>query len=204
MSVSRHVRRSSSVSRLRTLRSQAGFSLVEVSIVTAIVLIISIIGIPAINAYVVENKVPKVAGELQRYVARTKANGQGTSTPYTGLDTANLARALRNSSVLAIDPEQVSAVAHGLGGNGTTTGMVQVASANAGASFTITMDAVNDAACPALASMMQRVAERIQITGSATAVVKDSQAGTPKAYSPLEAEAACRTGDANEFVFTVW
>src|SRR5690606_19637287 len=36
---------------------QQGFSLVEVSIVTAIILIVSIIGIPAINAYVIENKV---------------------------------------------------------------------------------------------------------------------------------------------------
>ena len=204
MSVSRYAHRFSAASSLRSLKSQAGFSLVEVSIVTAIVLIISIIGIPAINAYVVENKVPKVAGELQRYVARTKANGQGTSAPYTGLDTANLARALRNSSVLAIDPAQVTTVAHGLGGNGTTTGMVQVASTNGGASFTITMDAVNDAACPALASMMQRVAERIEVTGSTTAVVKDSQAATKKAYSPLEAETACGTGDANQFVFMVW
>lgn len=184
--------------------SHAGFSLVEVSIVTAIVLIISIIGIPAINAYVVENKVPKVAGELQRYVARTKANGQGSSAPYVGIDTGNLARALRNSSVLAIDPVQVSRVAHGLGGNGTTTGMVEVAESDAGASFTITLDSVNDAACPALASMMQRVAERIQVSGSATTVVKDAHASSIKVYSPLEAENACKTGDANQFVFTVW
>lgn len=183
---------------------QSGFSLVEVSIVTAIVLIISIIGIPAINSYVVENKVPKVAGELQRYVARTMANGQGSNAPYTGIDTANLARALRNSSVLAVDPDMVSRVGHGLGGNGTTTGLVQVADSDAGASFTITMDAVSDAACPALASMMQRVAERIQVTGSSTAVVKDALANPKKNYSPLEAESVCSSGDSNRFVFTVW
>ena len=188
----------------RPARSQAGFSLVEVSIVTAIVLIISIIGIPAINAYVVENKVPKVAGELQRYVARTKANAQGVSNPYAGLDTSNLARALRNSSVLAIDPNTVATVAHGLGGNGTTTGMVTVAESDSGASFTITMDAVNDAACPALASMMQRVAERIQVSGDTTAVVKDALASPAVAYSPLAVEDACSTGDTNSFSFTVW
>nr|MBF0684793.1 prepilin-type N-terminal cleavage/methylation domain-containing protein [Pseudomonas sp.] len=204
MSIFRSVRTSRAALGLRTSKSQAGFSLVEVSIVTAIVLIISIIGIPAINAYVVENKVPKVAGELQRYVARTKANGQGSSTPYAELTTENLARALRNSSVLSVDTGEPPIVAHGLGGDGTATGLVKVDNTNGGVSFTITMDAVNDAACPALSSMMQRVAQRIEITGSATAVVKDSQAATIKAYSPINAEEACGTGDTNRFVFTVW
>lgn len=184
--------------------AQRGFSLVEVSIVTAIILIISIIGIPAINGYVVENKVPKVAGELQRYVARTKANGQGTSTPYVGIDTGNLARAVRNSSVLAVDSAQLSRVAHGLGGNGTSTGLITVAPSDGGASFTITMDAVNDAACPGLASMMQRVAERIQVSGGSSTLVKDALASPAVAYSPLLAEGACGNGDSNQFAFTVW
>jgi len=184
-------------------RRQWGLSLIEVSIVTAIILIVSIIGIPAINAYVVENKVPRVGAELQRYVARTKANGQGTSEPYAGLDTANLARAMRNSSVLSVDANGLSWVAHGLGGNGTTTGLIQVAEADGGARFTMTLDAVNDAACPALASVMQRVAERIEISGASTVVAKDALAATPIAYSPLVAEQACARGDVNTFIFTM-
>jgi len=177
---------------------------VEVSIVTAIVLIIAIIGIPAINSYVIENKVSRVAGELQRYAARTKANGQGVSAPFVGLDTANLARALRHSSVLAVDPVAVNRVAHGLGGNGTTTGLVTVAESDSGASFTISMDAVNDAACPALASVMQRVAQVIELTGSSTMVVKNELATPRVAYSPLAAEAVCANGDRNGFAFTIW
>ncbi len=184
-------------------KAQQGFSLVELSIVTAIILVISIIGIPAIGAYVIENKVPEVAGELQRYVARTKANGQGTSNPYAAIDTANLGRALRSSSVVSVD-STFGRVAHGLGGNGTTTGLIAVAPSNSGASFTLTMDAVNDAACPALASLLQRVSERIEITGAAEVVVKDTHASTPLAYSPITAQAACRAGDANTFAFTVW
>lgn len=183
--------------------AQQGFSLVEVSIVTAIILIVSIIGVPAINSYVIENKVPKVAGELQRYVARTKANGQGVTAPYAGLDTGNLARAVRNSSVLSVDQTALSRVAHGLGGDGTTTGLVAVTDTDGGAGFTITMDAVNDAACPALASVFQRVADRIEITGDNTVVAKDATAATPVQYSPLVAEEACAGGDANTFVFTL-
>lgn len=187
----------------RPLSRQQGFSLVELSIVTAIILVISIIGIPAIGAYVIENKVPEVAGELQRYVARTKANGQGTSNPYASIDTANLGRALRSSSVVSVDAA-FTRVAHGLGGNGTSTGLIAVAPSDAGASFTLTMDAVNDAACPALASLLQRVAERISITGSTEVVVKDAYASTPLEYSPIAAQSACRAGDNNTFVFTVW
>lgn len=190
--------------RASRIQNQAGFSLVEVSIVTAIVLIIAIIGIPAINSYVIENKVSRVGGELQRYVARTKANAQGTSSPYTGLDTENLARAMRHSSVLAVDPVAVDRVAHGLGGNGTTTGLVNVAMGDSGASFLISMDAVNDAACPALASVMQRVSQRIQMIGSSTVIVKDELASTRVAYSPLAAENVCVNGDRNTFVFTIW
>ncbi len=185
-------------------QSVSGFSLVEVSIVTAIILIISIIGIPAINSYVIENKVPEVAGELQRYVARTKANAQGTSNPYAAIDTENLARALRTSSVVSVDASTFARVAHGLGGNGTTTGLIAVAPAESGAAFTLTLDAVNDAACPALASLMQRVAERIEITGDSNAVVKDAMAASPLAYSPMNTQAACRGGDSNTFAFTVW
>jgi len=177
---------------------------VEVSIVTAIILIVSIIGIPAINGYVIENKVPEVAGELQRYVARTKANSQGTANPYADIDTSHLGRSLRGSSVVAVDAATFGRVAHGLGGNGTSTGLISVAASDGGASFTLTLDAVNDAACPALSSLLQRVAERIEIGGAGNTVVKDARAATPLAYSPLAAQEACRTGDLNTFAFTVW
>src|SRR5690606_12274005 len=56
----------------RRRAGQAGFSLVEVSIVTAIVLLIAVIGIPAIGGYVMENKVPKVGQELARFVMHVR------------------------------------------------------------------------------------------------------------------------------------
>ncbi|WP_154389106.1 prepilin-type N-terminal cleavage/methylation domain-containing protein, partial [Bordetella pertussis] len=111
---------------------QAGFSLVEVSIVTAIVLLVAIIGIPAIGSYVIESKVPRVGEELQRFVARTKANAQGDgAAPYTGIGTASLAHALRDSSVVSVRGEGASAtVAHGLGGQGAGAhGVISVAPA---------------------------------------------------------------------------
>jgi len=191
--------------------AQRGFSLIEVSIVTAIVLLAAIVGIPAIGTYVVENKVPNVGEELQRFVARTKANAQGAGpTPYLDIDTGMLANALRDSSVLSVSGSGASAVvAHGLGGNGTAgngsvvVAPVSFASGGAGSGFSLTLDHVSHAACPGIASVMQRAAEIISVQGQGGAVVvKDSTARPPLAYLATRAEAQCVQGDNNTFVFT--
>lgn len=191
--------------------AQRGFSLIEVSIVTAIVLLAAIVGIPAIGNYVVENKVPNVGEELQRFVARTKANAQGAGpTPYASIDTGALANALRDSSVLSVAGTGAAAVvAHGLGGNGTAgNGVVSLAPAvfaagGAGSGFTLTLNNVSHAACPGLASVMQRSAEIISVQGQGGAVVvKDSTATPALGYLATRAEAQCAQGDRNTFVFT--
>lgn len=201
--------------RVRVFRcapsKQQGFSLMEVSIVTAIVLLIAIVGIPAIGGYVIENKVPKVGEELQRFVASMKINAQGGGvTPYTGLDTGALANALRDSTVLSVQGTGAAAsVAHGLGGSGTSgSGVVQVEPASVdgagmGSAFTLTLTNVSHAACPALASVLQRVSEIISISGSSGAkVVKDSIATPAMQYRAAQAQAQCSQGDVNTFVFT--
>ena len=99
-------------------QKQAGFSLIEISIVTTLMMLIAIIGIPAIQGYVIENKVPRVAEEMQRFVARMKANTNGFGvSPYAGVDSGTLANALRNSSVVSVTGFGPGAsIAHGLGG----------------------------------------------------------------------------------------
>jgi prepilin-type N-terminal cleavage/methylation domain-containing protein len=190
---------------------QQGFSLIEVSIVTAIVLLIAIVGIPAIGSYIVENKVPKVGEELQRFVARAKANGQGSGVaPYRNLHDGVLANALRDSSIFSVNGNDASAtVAHGLGGNGSAgNGTIALAPASfagggQGSAFTLTLTNVNNAACPGLASVMQRVSDIISVEGEGgPVVVKDSSASPPKDYDAMLAQAQCARGDANTFVFT--
>src|SRR5690554_5492020 len=150
---------------------QSGFSLVEVSIVTAIVLLLAIIGIPAIGGYVVENKVPKVGEELARFILQTKVNGpSGSSKPYAGIDINHFANLVSDSSIFTVlDQGSQKTVYHGLG----TDGIVHVAEAAAGAAFTITLDKVNNAACPSIASVMQRIVDEITVqpsTGATTTV----------------------------------
>ncbi len=183
-------------------RRQAGFSLIEVSIVTAIVLLVAIIGIPAIGAYVIENKVPKVGEELQRFVARTKTFAQGSGpAPYADIDTGLLANALRDSSVVAVAGTGAAAVvSHGLGGSGSgsngtiTVAPAAVAGGGAGSGFVITLTNVSNAACPGLASVEGR---------GGVAKVKDITIVPRLAYSAAAAESQCAEGDSNTFAFTV-
>jgi len=178
---------------------QRGFSLVEVSIVTAIVLLLAIIGIPAIGSYVVENKVPKAGEELARFILQTKVNApNGTSLPYAAIETAHFASLARDSSVFSVVGADAAArVLHGLGSEGEVT----VQPADSGAAFSIGLSRVHHAACPSLASIMQRVSDVITLTpdGGGAVVVKDATTS----YSALAVETQCVRGDANDFLFTV-
>lgn len=191
---------------------QAGFSLVEVSIVSAIVLLISMVAVPMISDYIIENKVPKVGEELLRFVVRMRVSGNGAGEqPYSGVSNALLASAMKQSSVLRVSGASASAVVkHGLGGgSGTSSGVVTLAPATvgsgaAGSAFKLTLNNVNNAACPGLASVLHQMASIVSITGGKTGgEVKNSTASPAVAYNPLLAESYCNSGDVNTFVFTV-
>lgn len=196
----------------QSLALQQGFSLIEISIVTTLMMLIAIIGIPAIQGYVIENKVPRVAEEMQRFVARMKANTNGFgATPYAGIDSGALANALRSSSVVSVTGFGARAsVAHGLGGTGhsgrgvITVEPQAVPGASSGSAFLLTLNDVNQAACPALASILQRLAEVVTIAGaSGPIMVKNSLTEPNMAYNPMLADAQCISGDRNTFAFTI-
>ena len=191
---------------------QGGFSLVEVSIVTAIMILLSIIGIPAIQGYVIENKVPQLAGEIQRVISRLKVASIGLgATPYTGLSNAVLANALRDSSIVAVTGQGAQAtVGHGLGGSGRNgEGVIllaaqAIASGPHGSAFELVLNNVNHAACPVLASVLQRVASVVTVAGQSGAVeVKNTSVEPPRYYQPLLADAQCARGDRNTFTFII-
>lgn len=177
---------------------QAGFSLIEVSIVTAIILLLAIIAIPAVGSYVIENKVPKVGEELARFVLQTQVNAQpGAAAPYSGVATSHFANMVLDSSLFSVtNAGGAPTVRHGLGRDGT----IEISASDAGASFTITLSKVSHAACPALASVMQRLAHTIVISSASggSATVKNDGLD----YSALNAESHCTKGDVNTFVFS--
>lgn len=72
-------------------KKQQGLSLIEVSVVSAIVLLLAIIGIPAINGFVIENRVPKVGEGIARFIVNHTVNTPiFEETPYTSVDNAFL------------------------------------------------------------------------------------------------------------------
>lgn len=176
---------------------QAGFSLIEISIVTAIVLLLAIIAIPSVNAYVVENKVPKVGEELARFILQTQINSQpGSGVPYADINTLSLANAVEGSTVLAVKKNGGNTeVLHGLGTDGKVT-----INTSDGSNFTLSLDNVSQAACPSLASVMQRVVNEIKLGESGSEIAIKSSSVE---YNALTAKSNCSKGDVNSFVFTI-
>lgn len=176
--------------------NQRGFSLIEVSIVTAIILLIAVIGIPTIGNYVMENRVPKVAEELARFIVQMKVNaGASGDAPYTDISNDNLNSLVDDSSVL--NKNGSGSILHGLGENGT----VSLAKLDNGDGFSVTLSNVNHIACPSIASILQRVATEISVNnGSTSKTIKD----VDTQYSALSAESGCNKGNVNKFVFSIY
>ena len=191
-------------------KKQGGFSLIEVSIVTALMVIVAIIGVPALEAYIIENKIPKVAADMQRFVSRMKVAAiGGGAAPYAGIDQRALVNGMREGAVVAVQGTGSTAdVAHGLGGQGrgqSGTILIEpdsVPGHGSGSAFRLTLTHVSHAACPMLATAMQRMASLISVSGSGGLVtVKNAFSDPPLAYQPVLADAQCASGDRNRFVF---
>jgi type IV pilus assembly protein PilA len=194
----------------RPRAAEAGFSLVEVSIVTALMVILAIIGVPALQAYVIENKVPKVAADMQRFVSRMKVAALGGGlAPYATVDQRALINGMRSASVIAVQGQgQKADVSHGLGGQGRgNSGTISIApdtvpGMSVGSAFRLTLTHVNHAACPMLVTAMQRMASVITVSGHGASVeVKNAFIDPVLSYQPVLADAQCARGDNNQFVF---
>jgi len=205
----RRVQASRGLAQSRVL-DQRGFSLAEVSIVLALMILVSIMGIPAIQGYLIESKVPRVAEDLQRLVTRVKVSAISRgSTPYLNVGFQTLMNNLRNASAIQVT-EGATAIPHGLGGTGASdSGVITMSPAAShgavhGSVFSLVLNNVNHAACPALATILQRLASRVLITGrQATVEVKNTFISPPKEYDPILADAQCARGDSNKFEFVI-
>lgn len=185
-------------------RQLGQFSLVEVAVVAGLLILAVVFGVPAVNGFLIEMRVPYAAGELQRFMARTRVLGESdTVTPYANINTAsNLVPSLQGSSVFRVS---TTTVAHRLGGSGVgSNGTITLAPAALGggamgSAFSITLTNVNAKACPTLASTLNSVAETISVNGSAAKTLgTNNDVG---AYDPSTAQGLCEKGDSNTFVF---
>lgn len=186
--------------RLSDVSAQRGFSLLEISVAMTVILLLAIIAVPAIGNYVIESKVPKVGEGLARFIIQSKINAAGqASAPYRGINTSVFANAVRESSVFSVMGDGGGVrVLHGLGERGE----VRVAESLAGNAFSITLTQVSGAACPSIASVLQRVSDTISIEaqGRPAALIK----GEGIVYNALAAKTRCDRANGNTFVFTVY
>ncbi len=175
-------------------KKQQGLSLIEVSVVSAIVLLLAIIGIPAINGFVVENRVPKVGEGIARFVVNHSVNTPVfDEKPYVLVDNQFFIDQLDGTGVFNIDKQENSTVIfHGLGKNGVLT----LASEESGSQLKITFDQVHHAACPGLASVLQRIASSIKVGE----IYVKNDATT---YNAISTRQQCKKGDVNTFEFIV-
>jgi len=182
-------------------RKQKGNMLLNIAIALVITAVLAAIGIPKLLDYLVEGAVPSVAEEIQRFVGRTQVSNNGNGTaPYTGLNQTYFARAVRGSAL------QVGAVAgqgtggtvvrHGLGGDAAGT----IVLTNAATTFTLTFNNVSQAACPGLATSLQKTFDNITINGTAVKVTAADRTIT-QGYVAAGAAAQCVDGELNTFVF---
>lgn len=170
---------------------QAGLSLIEISVVSAIILLIAIVSIPAINSFIIESRVPKVGEGIARFVVNHSVNTPlYEAEPYEGVDNALFAQQLETAGVFNVLGTGANLqILHGLGREGT----VQI---TGGETLTITLNKVHHAACPGLSSVLQRLADTITV-GSET--VKS----TEKSYNATHAQKQCERGDLNTFEFVI-
>lgn len=187
-------------------QKQQGNYLLSIGVGIMIMAILAVWAIPKIQDYLIEGAVPAVAEEAQRFVSRVKVNSAGTgSAPYASLDNEYLARAVRGGALQvdtagAIASTGGTTVLHGLGGG--TAGTVVLAPANTNTAFTLTFNDVNHAACPTLATALQRSAQTITINGQNAKVTSTTNSNVTTQYNAAASAGFCNDGDVNDFVFT--
>lgn len=192
--------------RARTahLHHQGGWTVTEIGMAIAIILILSIVSIPAVKGFFIQGRIPAAAGELQRFMSTARILSEGDSaTPYASIDNAqNLAPSLRESTVFKVTG---STIAHRLGGTGVgSNGTITIAptalgGGAVGSAFSITATNVNHRACPVLASTMNGVSEMISVNGTvAKSLGTNSESGS---FNAVTAQNLCVDGDNNTFVF---
>ena len=181
-------------------RHQGGFTLIELVVVGLVIAVVALLSMPRINGFIIDRKVQPTATDLSEAVMRLRVNAEGAGpTPYASITTAALANTLRDrTTVLTVAGTGAAAtLTHGLGATGATVVVAPATITSSGDSWTATLNNVNVAACPGLATALQNTSEIIRINN---VVVKSVLANT--VYNGQSAQNLCTDRDTNTFVFT--
>ncbi|HLR29157.1 MAG TPA: prepilin-type N-terminal cleavage/methylation domain-containing protein [Paenalcaligenes sp.] len=179
-------------------RAQQGLSLIEISVVTVIILLLAVLAVPAIQGYLVENRVPKVGEALAHYVLRQHLNASvHGANQYAGMNIQHFSRQNQDKAVFNIQGQGGQTVVnHGLGKDGE----LLVNELDGGRALELQLTGVHHAACPALATVLHQVADEIHIGAVGGLVeVKSGQ----RTYNAFHAQQQCEDGEVNTFRFVI-
>ncbi|MEJ8837674.1 type 4 pilus major pilin [Ramlibacter sp. AN1133] len=181
----------------RNGKKQRGFTMVELIVVLGIIALLAIFGMPFARALIIDGKVPDVAQDINKTATKVRNSyAGGGATPYSSINTAgfaNLSRGLAGS-ITVTGTGAAATMSHDIGQTGSTITVASNTITTAGDSFAVTMNTVNEAACPSLAAQLGKAAEQISINGTVVKAVN----GT---FNSATASTACTTGDGNTYVF---
>lgn len=185
---------SSPKGRFKAGRAAAGFTLIELVVVIAIITMLAIIGVPRIASFVYESKAPTVANEFARAMTRIRAVSSG-ATPYSTMTTAMLANNLRETSFTVAGTGSAATASHTLGASGASVSAAPASLVALGDAVAATWAQVNVGACAVLPSLLNSQVEVIQVNGTAV----KSFGG---ALNSVAVQNQCTAGDTNTLIFT--
>jgi type IV pilus assembly protein PilA len=195
---------------VKSIRSQQGFTLIEVAVVTIILVVLTALAIPAIRDYIMQGRVPSSGQDLTKAIVQLKQSASLTpsATPFATLPTVDKLFAGSNFKV----DTAANTVKHDLG---ATAGSVTISSLSSGAAVVVTVWGLAPAACPGLANTVSKAADVIEVgqggtvaapaaPTAATAVPASLTTNVVKitggSYSATGAAAACSAAGENNYM----
>lgn len=186
------------------VRSMKGFTLLELLFVISVMGILSSQILPWVHGLLIEGRVEPSSKDIIGITNTLVASGSasGSALPYANLGSGSVATAAfanagrgKATSLSIAGVGSSATVQHQLGLPGSNMSVSVAGNPSTGDSYEVTMPTVSKAACPGLATAINRNAEMIVING----VVVKPLSGT---YNGTAAQNACTDGYNNTYVFT--
>jgi type IV pilus assembly protein PilA len=183
---------------IKSPRNQAGFTLIELGVVTVLLVIALIFLFPFFKQLIDESKTPAAAGDMQKISAKILANHSGGNTAYTTSTSAEIAGAAAGMSSIykTIGSGSTATVEHNFGASGASVTFGPATITNTDDAGLITINDASKGTCPGLPSALQKVAQVMTVNGTSV----KAAGGT---YDAAAASAACVSGDENDYTITI-